>query len=382
MEKESAALNNTNDSYLNPFPDPRSSNDTLQEPFLNFDTKSKLSFEDKSATYCSLVALVKAEHPFDEALQEKAARFLKNLRPNWRDEPDYPDKLVIDLVPSTTGSHSGFVESIVTLVSCPHSTVVGSALSFLCQTIAAVSPAIRCHLMGSDLVSNVFTNIQPHTLPISGNETTIDSLNRAIYCFLTIASPSSLKDLGITAAVDQFNHREMIFQNIVLPSSQFVTFLITNRYHLEGTLLHNFMYLLDRFLRLCPYHRPTLEFVLASPSMMALTSCLSLLEDEHRVWMTLLNIDEAFAKWKKEDPEVVQSGKQTAQSLISEGFEDTLDQMMKHDNDGPYGLSVVYRCHCISRMLGSNVIIPELDDDEDSEDEDEEESESEAASLE
>ncbi|KAK2953651.1 hypothetical protein BLNAU_11372 [Blattamonas nauphoetae] len=316
-----------------------------REPFLTFDQNTDLSFEDKSATYSSLVNLVKAEYPFDDALQYRATLFLKSLEPKWSYYNNQANKLVTDLVPSTTGSYSGFVESIVTLVSCPHSTVVGSALSFLYQTIAAVSPAIRCHLMGSDLIPNVFTTVRPHTLPITGNETIIDNLHWIIYYCLLIASPSSLKDLGTTAAVDQFNHREMIFQRVILPSSQFVTFLISNRHVLNGNLFKCFMTLLYTLIQFGPYHRPTLEFVLASPIAMALTSCLSILEDEHRVWVTLLNIDEAFAKWKKEYPEVVQSGKWMIQALISEGFENIFEQMMKHDNDGPFGFSVVYSRH-------------------------------------
>ncbi|KAK2953649.1 hypothetical protein BLNAU_11370 [Blattamonas nauphoetae] len=95
---------------------------------------------------------------------------------------------------------------------------------------------------------------------------------------------------------------------------------------------------------------------------MALASCLLFIENDNRVWMTLQNIDEAFAKWKKEDTEVAQSAKRTALSLIPEGFEDTLEQLMKHDTDGLYGHSVVYSaavfdCHIVNRPLSKQFLV-------------------------
>ncbi|KAK2946982.1 hypothetical protein BLNAU_18068 [Blattamonas nauphoetae] len=81
-----------------------------RETFLNFDPNSKLTVEDKSAIYNSLVALVKAGYPFDNALQDRAARFLRILVLSW-DEQDVADKLVAGIVPSSAGSPSGFVES-------------------------------------------------------------------------------------------------------------------------------------------------------------------------------------------------------------------------------------------------------------------------------
>ncbi|KAK2945916.1 hypothetical protein BLNAU_19132 [Blattamonas nauphoetae] len=67
-------------------------------------------FKDKSSIYHSLVALVKEKYPFDDALQDKAIQFLKSIEP------------------SSAVSSSDFVESILTLLSSPHSTLVGAAL--------------------------------------------------------------------------------------------------------------------------------------------------------------------------------------------------------------------------------------------------------------
>ncbi|KAK2957795.1 hypothetical protein BLNAU_7229 [Blattamonas nauphoetae] len=133
MEKETDSLNACIDNCLRDSPDSHSTVEPLQEPFLNFDPNSELSFEDKSAVYNSLVALVKTDYHFNNALQDRAIRFLRIICPKW-DKPRVAAKLVTDLVPSSAGSTSGFIASILTLLSSPHSTVVAAALSFLKET--------------------------------------------------------------------------------------------------------------------------------------------------------------------------------------------------------------------------------------------------------
>ncbi|KAK2941063.1 hypothetical protein BLNAU_24031 [Blattamonas nauphoetae] len=210
----------------------------------------------------------------------------------------------------------------------------------------------------SDLISNVLAAVQPHTLTRSGNEEMIDNLNKVIDHSVNLAFPNCLAELGITSAVDQFNHREMIFQKVVLPSSQFVTFLISNRHILNGLLLKSFLNLLAIFIQICPFHLPTLEFVLASPIVMAFSSCLSFVEDDLCPLGILVHINHSLPEWKEEGPEVVQSAKRMMQALSSESFEDTLEQTLMH-NKGCHGFKLVDECHSISQLLGSNVEIPE-----------------------
>ncbi|KAK2942173.1 hypothetical protein BLNAU_22900 [Blattamonas nauphoetae] len=370
MKEETDSLKTSNDVLSNGSLDSPSTIVVNNEPFLHFDPNSDLSFKDQSTIYNSLVSLVKESYHFDNALQERAAQFLKGLEPMWGDEDDTA-KLVRDLVPSSDGSPSGFVESILTLLSSPHSTVVAAALSFLRKTTSHSPMKIRLHLVESDLITKLLTTVRPHTLQISGNEEIFDELLGIIDRFVDLASTSSLSERGITVAVEAFDHREMIFQKVVIPSSQFVTFLISNRHILNGDLLESFMFLLAKFIKIGPFHRTTLEFILASPIVMAFSNCLSFVEDESYLWSILMDINRSLYEWKREGPEVSQSGKLMLQALFSEGFADTLEQMLKHDKSDGNGEWVVNECHSISKLLGSNVELTENDDDEDSEDDDE-----------
>ncbi|KAK2961659.1 hypothetical protein BLNAU_3457 [Blattamonas nauphoetae] len=324
-----------------------------EESFLKFDPNSELSFEDKSAVYRSLVALVKAEYPFDNALQDRTVQFLKSLEPMW-DAP-LAEKLITDLIPSSPGSPSGFIDSIVILLSSPHSTIVATAFSYLCKITDSTSIEGQSRLVKSDIVSKAFTTIQPHTLSIAGNEEIFDNLIGIIGNCVKLAFPFFLEELGITEAVDQFNHREMIFQKVVIPSSQFVTFLISNRYTLSGDLFTSVVSHLHAIIDIGPFHCPTLEFVLASPIVMALSSCLSIVEDNGCLWNFLTKIHDSLDDWRREGTEVIQSGKQMTQALISEAMEATLEQMMKHDKDGIYSYGIANHCDSISLLLGSNM---------------------------
>ncbi|KAK2957791.1 hypothetical protein BLNAU_7225 [Blattamonas nauphoetae] len=193
---------------------------------MKFDPRySRLSYDEQLRVYCSLVALVKAEYPFDEELQDNAAHFLKRLHPKCRDEPRDVAELVTDLVPSSVGSTSGFVESILTLLSSPHLKVYKAALSFLAASMNDSPQEILCLHLESDLITKVLATVQPHTLPISGNERMFTNLTRIIVHFVNLETASNLETrylnkLGLaTAAVDTINLREMIFQKVVLPSS-------------------------------------------------------------------------------------------------------------------------------------------------------------------
>ncbi|KAK2942614.1 hypothetical protein BLNAU_22465 [Blattamonas nauphoetae] len=360
MENETATSKASDDALSNSSQESPSTIVVNKEPFLHFDPKSKLSSEDQSAIFISLVALVKAEYPFDNALQDKAAQFLTSLEPKWDPRFGSSDKLVKDFAPSSDGSPSGFVESIVTLLSSPHLKVVQATFSFLCQTTRAVSPAIRNRLVESDIVSKVLATVQPHTLPIPGNETIINKLLGIISDFVCHTYQGDLIALGVTDAVDAFNHREMIFHKAVLPSSQFVTFLISDQNILNRDLLSSFMELLRFLLDIGPFHRPTLEFILASPIAMAYTSYLSFVKNSRLLWMIIENLRSSLDEWDEEGPEMVKYGKPILQALFSEGFQDTLEQLLKHVQlswNGRNGLSeeniAKYRHH-ILYMLGSN----------------------------
>ncbi|KAK2958838.1 hypothetical protein BLNAU_6087 [Blattamonas nauphoetae] len=202
MEKEADSLNSSTDVCLRDSRESASSLNALQQSFLNLDPNSNLSFDDKSTIYRSLVALVKGQYPFDMTLQNKAVQFLESLEPQWGDQ-DQATKLVTDLAPSSNGSPSCFVESILILLSSSHPTVAAAASSFMFETILFLSAEIRLQLVESDLIASMLATVQPQRLPITGNENIIGNLVGTLVYSVLLASPDSLVDLNITAAVEK-----------------------------------------------------------------------------------------------------------------------------------------------------------------------------------
>ncbi|KAK2944393.1 hypothetical protein BLNAU_20695 [Blattamonas nauphoetae] len=280
--------------------------DKLHGPFLNFVPNSELSFEEISAVYCSLVVLVKGKHPFDNALQDRAAQFLKSIEPGFGDQDQ-----ATRLINRHLSSPIKIVGSDPTGITGIKSEACSSMTSFPLQ------------------LDRLLATVQPQTPPILGNATIISKLIEIIRDSLRLALPSFISKLAITTAIEKYNHREMIFQKVVLPSSPFI--------------------------EIGPFHRPTLDFVLASPIVMAYSNCLSIVEDDHVLWVLFSNLDNSLTEWKKEGTEEVQSAKRNIQALFSEGFQDTLEQMEQLAKDGTFDTRIAVDCTSISRLLGSNV---------------------------
>ncbi|KAK2962007.1 hypothetical protein BLNAU_3063 [Blattamonas nauphoetae] len=310
--------------------------DSEREPFLHFPLNTELSSQDESMIYNSLVALVKAEYPFDDALQDKAVLFLQYLEPELNYE-DLHATIVTCLVPSSDKPCSSFVESISTLLSSPHTKVVEATLFLLSTTILDSSTEIKYQLVVSDVVTNVLATVRPHTLPVSGNEEMFKDLIRIVRFGTILTYPSHLENLGITTAAATYKLREMIFQKVVLPSSRLVGSLISNRHLLSIDLLSNVLYLLTQLLRIAPFHRPTLEYVLGSQIAMAIPSCLSSIENSTHIYHAISLLRISFEGWKEHDSELAQSAKRMIQALISEGFENTLEQILKRDKNEHFG---------------------------------------------
>ncbi|KAK2953284.1 hypothetical protein BLNAU_11747 [Blattamonas nauphoetae] len=303
---------------------------------------------------CESVALVTEEYQFNDALKFKAQSFLSHLGPRWNDDKA-ADKIVAELVSTSPGSSAAFFDSVLVLLSSPHSMVAESAFTFLNSVLLSCSSAIRLLFVEVDFITNMFAIIQPHTLPIARNVGRIHSLIGLIKNSIKIASPLHLEKLGVTDEVNTFNHREIICQKAVIPSGQFVTFLISNRYLLDKWLFHQFMELLCTLVDISPYHRPTLEFVLASPIVMAIPSRLSFYEDTRPVYDTLPLINNSFRLWGRREAEAVPSSKRMIQALVSEGFEDMLDQVMMFNESASFGDDIIEESQIFSHFLGSNI---------------------------
>ncbi|KAK2958837.1 hypothetical protein BLNAU_6086 [Blattamonas nauphoetae] len=323
--------------------------------FLHFDPNSDLTIEHKSALYRDLVSLIRDNFDFDDALQNKTVSFLKALEPQPF-QRSIADRLITQLVPTSDGSPAAFIDSFCVLLSSLHSTIVAATLSFLQATFSFSTEAHRVLLLQTDFVAKLIAKLQPQSLPLSGNEASFTVLNTILLVSMRLMNSSTLRILGNAGPSDLHNRCNLIFQRVLQPSSQYLSFLCRNHYLLTSRF-HTFRFavLVDTLLEISPYHRPTLDFVLASPIVMTWSSCVSF--DEHflHFYDSLAHICSSLEEWKKQDPVVGQSRQRMTRALCSEGFEDTIEHFLVHNTFDEDSQALVGFCCSILRFLGSNV---------------------------
>ncbi|KAK2961830.1 hypothetical protein BLNAU_3267 [Blattamonas nauphoetae] len=387
MGNKPSRSNTISEACIHPSPESKPIIQKVPVSLLTFEANSELSLEDELSLFDSLVVLVKENSPLHHPLQDNAVQLLESLKSKW-DQTDRVANRRTDLISNSTGSPSDFLESIFTLLSSPHLRVVAAALSLLYQITSQTSTEMHLRLVETDFIGNILTHVHQHTQQIAGNDTILCSLLGILEVILFIAQPIVFREIGVITPFDAFNHRDLIFQEVISPSSPFLHHLCRNVFFLSRSLSHSFLRLLDTLLHLSPFHRATLEFVLAAPIVMAFASCLSLVEEWNPLRASLRSISRSLKEWKEqpanhlsqvkywegythpfehmfrsasrnewkhEVPDAQRSGKQILAVLISEGFEDTLDEMLMHEKGRLHDLAVFNECRDLSRWLGSNV---------------------------
>ncbi|KAK2958840.1 hypothetical protein BLNAU_6089 [Blattamonas nauphoetae] len=88
---------------------------------------------------------------------------------------------------------------------------------------------------------------------------------------------------------------------------------------------------------------------------MAFTTCLSIVQASD----PLYELNWSLKHWEEQGTEAEQSGKRILQALFAEGFEDTLEQMLRAYKDEQINPYITLCSVDLSQKLGSNVECPE-----------------------
>ncbi|KAK2959127.1 hypothetical protein BLNAU_5922 [Blattamonas nauphoetae] len=328
--------------------------------FLNLNPYQKMPFKDKSKLYNSLVSLVKVQYPFDDIVQYKVVQFLEAIRPDI-----FYQKIKISylsqLVPDDNGPCTGFNASIFTLLSSSNPKIVSAGLSFLASIVSGLKIPARLQYLSTEFISTILTILQPHTLPIASHTDLHNGLMKIIKSSLKLATPTKLTKILAKTPDDRNNICEVIYNTVVVPSSQYLSFLVRNRYVvITGCLSESFQNLLSTLLQSCPSHVPILECFISHSIVTGVVSLIPFVEEDYHSKTTLTHdiMESLLPRWKRRDLEVSLCGKRMAEALRTEGLEDSIEQTQLEDKDGN-GLSatVLFR-FSISERLGFNVRCP------------------------
>ncbi|KAK2943461.1 hypothetical protein BLNAU_21644 [Blattamonas nauphoetae] len=292
-------------------------------------SKQRSTFEYQSELYASLVSLIKAEYPLEDSLQDEAVLFLKNLHPIWYISNN-PRHFLNYLLPNGNGTWTGFIDSIGTLLSSPYPKIIDAGLYFVNYVIGKYTPIVQYQCFHTDFLSKVLSFVDPPHLPIACHPKLHYNLVYIINSGLDFAVPPKYGKLPFPHTITQNDNSELVFNNVIVPSSEYLHFLCQNRHNLRGDLVEAFSCLLCTLFHVGPYHAPTLEFVLSHRIVMT-SLCLFSFGKNH-IKKRDFHMDMDEYSHPSTTPLVTRvqshSGKRLVQVLLSVGFEDTLEQIL------------------------------------------------------
>ncbi|KAK2957533.1 hypothetical protein BLNAU_7432 [Blattamonas nauphoetae] len=323
-------------------------------PFLNWDGEKIESEYKKAAVYRSLVATLKIQPALDVSLEAKAEKFLESL---WSMDEEQVDTLLSCLGVSKYGSGFDLAKSIVVLLSSASKKITDWTVRIIKYLVNKSYLEKRYMLVTADLIPKLINTLNPRSCIFAEAVGIHSCLMHLITSSLHLTTPGGVLYLESEAGAEkQTIQREVLWQ-VVKPSEQYIRYLCMNRYSIvNGELLSlYFMELLAKMLRICPYHQPTMDFVLHLPVVLTIPSCLTYFEDDDSILAFMHGMVDSQWKWKEEGRKVRQIGKNVHRMLRMEGIEDAIEEKLRNHKNDLSGRGIVFYSIRWNEMLGMNL---------------------------
>ncbi|KAK2943658.1 hypothetical protein BLNAU_21406 [Blattamonas nauphoetae] len=322
-------------------------------PFMNWQNNHVKSIHEKAVIYRSLVATVKFQPALDASLEAKAVRFLKNVVTL---DDESADAFLFSLGRTSDESLTNFIHSIVVLLSSPSHVITTVAMKMVDSLFIFSSESIQFTLVKADLIPQLINTLNPHSLSFAEavdiHTCLISRLAEAVWC----STPFGLANLEIEDYDEQKDVRETVFQQVLAPSEKYIRHLCVNRFSIiDGDQSKHFLTLLAQILQTCPYHQPTMDFVLYMPLYLAIPSCLTFFEKEYQIWSFLDDMVDGQREWNNQSDEEQQTWETIERMLRMEGIEDMIEEKLQNDRNGFYGGWLGAKSIEWSNLLGMNL---------------------------
>ncbi|KAK2957625.1 hypothetical protein BLNAU_7524 [Blattamonas nauphoetae] len=296
---------------------------------------------------------MKLQPSLDVSLEEKAVKLLESVDPPNRESTD---AFLLSLGRTTADSSSDFVQCIGVLISSASQVITTAAMKMLGNLIMWCSAKVRLTLVSADLIPQLITTLNPLSLSFTEAVDIHTCLMRIIMFCLRLATPFGLPQLACAGLDEQLAVPETIFQQVLIPSEKYIYHLCVNRFSIiDGDQFGSFLSLFAHLLEICPYHQPTMYFVLRMPVVFTIPSCLASFENEMPIIYFLHDMNNAQLEWNKRRGVVRQMWKKVLRMLRMEGFENTIEEKLQSDKNGDSGGWIVDRSIGWSNQQGMNV---------------------------
>ncbi|KAK2954354.1 hypothetical protein BLNAU_10686 [Blattamonas nauphoetae] len=290
-------------------------NEERPPDFLLGKYKHRKSFGQASRYYQSLICFVKERNSlYLTDVTSYACRFLWCLSPDsWYQCS--PDDILYKLVPTSDGSCSGFVESIVVLLTTNDDDLVKAALKLLRDLWSNTSPATHFDILASGLFALLPEYFYEEQLLDSQAPNNSDS------------SPDSTCEICEKRNISVESFHQTFVDYFLEPIEPFLEIIFTFRreFEYEKQVLI-FSNLITKILESSPHMEQMTEYILSSSSFaLAYTDSLAFFES-HTVTVALLDhVLDDVCSWLEEYPTVQKRERQILAKLREEGLSDEIE---------------------------------------------------------
>ncbi|KAK2957528.1 hypothetical protein BLNAU_7427 [Blattamonas nauphoetae] len=321
-------------------------------PFLNWNENQSESEKEKAVVYRSLVATVKSQPALDVSLEAKAVKFLESVVLHGRESVD---RFLFSLGRTADESLTNFVHWISVLFTSTSQVINTAAVKMLETLVRWCSPKVRLALVQADLIPQLFTSLNPLSLSFDEAADIHVNLMKTIAESLWLPTPNILAELKCEDRNEQQVVYETVLKQVLVPSEKYIRLLCVNRFSIiDGSLSMNFLEILARLLAICPYYRPTMDFVLHMPVFLTIPSCLTFFENEMSISCFLASMATIQWEWNMEGGEVQQRWKTMHRVLRMEGIEDVIEAKLQNDKTKFYGGWITFYSFRWNNQLGMN----------------------------
>ncbi|KAK2948738.1 hypothetical protein BLNAU_16376 [Blattamonas nauphoetae] len=321
--------------------------------FLNWGDEDLESESEKTVVFRSLVATLKLQPTLDHYLEAKAITFLQFVDPY---DEESADDFVSSFGATIDDSSPDFVQSIVVLISSASSIITTAAMKMLENLIWSCSPKIRLALFKADLIPQIIATLNPQSLSFAEADNIHIYLMKIVRYSLWLATPRCLRQLKIYEDDEQQIVHETILKQVLVPSEQYICHLCVNRNSIiDGEQSESFLLLLARLLKICPYHQPTMDFVLNTPVVLTIPSCPTFFDNDYSIYWILSEMIDAQQEWNETRGLVREMWKTMDRKLRMEGIEDAMDEKLQTDKNGNYGGFFVATSIDWNNLQGMNI---------------------------
>ncbi|KAK2952630.1 hypothetical protein BLNAU_12458 [Blattamonas nauphoetae] len=289
----------------------------------------------------------------DDSLEAKTINFLESVVSD--DEESDGDSLG-SYASFSDDSSTDFVQCIVILISSSSQDITTATMKMLGHLIWSCSAKIHLALAKADLSPQLITNLNPLSLSFTETDDIPTGLLRIISNSLRLATPYSLRQLGIEDDKGQQAVHETVFQQVLAPSEKYICHLCVNRYSIMDRRKSDYlMDILTYLLELSPSYQPTMDFVLKIPIFLTIPSCLTFFEIDYAIFNFLSSMVNIQRGWNEKRGEKRQNWKTVYRMMRMEGIEDVIEVKLRNDNTGDFGGWVVKQSIEWNTLQGMNL---------------------------